>query len=495
MDHPHDKRSGEPDTYLPQGGDTIGPQARVQVRLGGTDAGPAPGANPSVGTPDTPAPPAPPPVIHRAGDAHPGEANPAAALTRLDGEPAVDTAQLLAAREAAEEAISRGQGQAVPYEDEGADLAQGREDHGGRNMAPEATPASKEAPADYLAAPHPYGPLASAGAGLEAETARMEVKEEANAAAVQQAESMSGADPERIDYERREFGQSQMNELRDDVAVGAPTGMTPLPEPAADVTAVFANVDQARAAIEALREIGIPAANISLVARDLGSRGEAVAMVDEVTPAGEGSFRRSNTALPNDEDLPETVQTQTPEAPAEIGRGGLARDEGEITRIQSPADPDIYSDFADSDADYRTEAGEGSAQTGEPVAGVDVNANLAGPDSTDADRVDAGRGAVAGGLFGGLTGLLAGLGALAIPGLGPIIAAGPLVGAITGLLAGGATGGIVGALLDAGVPQEHATAFAGRVAQGDVLVSVQTDTVTHDAVVRVLQTQGADEVH
>jgi hypothetical protein len=489
MDHPDDKRSGEPDTYLPQGGDATGPQSPAHVTLGGTDAGPAGGANPSVGTPSTPGPFAPPSVIHRAGDAHPGEANPAAALTRPDGEPAVDTAQLLAAREAAEVAISRGEGRAVPYEDEGAGLAQGRENQGGRNMAPDATPA------DYLAAPHPYGPLASAGAGLEAETARVEVKEEANAAAVQQAESMSGADPERSDYERREFGQSQMNELRDDVMVGAPTGMTPLPEPAADVTAAFSTVDQARAAIQALREIGIPAASISLVARDLGSRGEAVATVDEVTPAGEGSFRRSNTALPNDEDLPVTVQTQTPEAPAEISRGGLARDEGEITRIQSPADPDIYSDFADSDADYRTAAGEGSAQTGEPVAGVDVNANLAEPDTADTDHVDAGRGAVAGGLFGGLTGLLVGLGALAIPGLGPIIAAGPLVGAITGILAGGATGGIVGALLDAGVPHEHATALAGRVAQGAVLVSVQTDTVTHDAVVRVFQTHGADEVH
>jgi hypothetical protein len=487
MDQPDDKRSGEPDTYLPQGGDATGPQTPAHVTLGGTDAGPASGPNPSVGTPTTASPFTPPPVIHRAGDAHPGEANPAAAFTRPDGRP-LSTAELLAAREAAEEALSRGAGQAVPYADEGADLALAREEQGGRNMAPDAT----ATPADYLDAPHPYGPLASAGAGLEEDTVRMEVKDEANAAAVQQVESMSGADPAQTEYERDEFGQGQMNELRDDVAVGVPTGMTPLPTPAPDVTAVFATVDQARAAVEALREIGIPAANISLVARDLGSRDEAVATVDEVTPAGEGSFRRSNTALPNDEDLPATVLTQTPEAPAEIPRGGLARDEGEITRIQSPADPDIYSDFADSDADYRTTAGEGSAQTGGPVAGTDVNADLAGPETTTPDHVDAGRGLVAGGLFGGLTGLLVGLGALAIPGLGPIIAAGPLAGAITGILAGGATGGIVGALLDAGVPHDHAAALAGRVAGGDVLVSVQTDQVTHDAVVRALQTHGAE---
>jgi hypothetical protein len=490
MDQPDDKRSGEPYTYLPQGADATGPQTPEHVTLGGTDAGPAPAINPSVGTPSTPALSTPPPVIHRAGDAHPGEANPAAAFTRPDGRP-LSTAEMLAAREAAEEALSRGEGQPVPYEDEGRDLALAREDQGGRNMAPDATPT----PTDYLAAPHPYGPLASAGAGLEEDTVRMEVKEEANAAVIQQAESMSGADPERIDYERREFGQSQMQELRDDVIVGAMTGPTPPPEPAPDVTAVFAGIDQARAAIEALREIGIPADSISLVARDLGSRGEAVATVDEVTPAGEGSFRRSNTALPNDEDLPTTVLAQAPEAPATVPRGGLARDEGEITRIDSPADPDIYSDFAESDADYRTTAGEGSAQTGEPVAGTDVNVDRAGAAAEDAGHVDAGRGLVAGGIFGGLTGLLVGLGALAIPGLGPIIAAGPLAGAITGILAGGATGGIAGALLDAGVPDEHATALAGRVAGGDVLVSVQTDQVTHDAVVRTLQTHGAEEVH
>src|SRR4029079_12223537 len=135
-----------------------------------------------------------------------------------------------------------------------------------------------------------------------------------------------------------------------------------------------------------------------------------------------------------------------------------------------------------SDADYRTAAGEGSAQTGEPVAGVDVNANLAEPDTADTDHVDAGRGAVAGGLFGGLTGLLVGLGALAIPGLGPIIAAGPLVGALAGLLAGGATGGIVGALLDSGVPDAHANALGDLVARGAVLIVVRTDQLTHDAV-------------
>src|SRR5689334_10910490 len=80
---------------------------------------PAPGVNPAVGTPHVAEPPTPPPVIHRAGEGHPGEANPAAALTGARGEPTVSTAEFLAAREAAEEALSRTAG--PPYADTTAD--------------------------------------------------------------------------------------------------------------------------------------------------------------------------------------------------------------------------------------------------------------------------------------------------------------------------------------------------------------------------------------
>ncbi|HMA35230.1 MAG TPA: hypothetical protein VKY74_12245, partial [Chloroflexia bacterium] len=125
-----------------------------------------------------------------------------------------------------------------------------------------------------------------------------------------------------------------------------------------------------------------------------------------------------------------------------------------------------------------------------PDAGDPTAAAGAASASTE-PHVTAGRGA----MLGSLAGLLVGVAALAIPGLGPIIAAGPLVGAITGLLAGGATGGIVGALLDAGVTEDRAHALAGRVARGDVLLSVHTDHLTRAAVVQVLQAQGAEEVH
>ncbi|MGI8587528.1 MAG: hypothetical protein ACR2M0_07565 [Chloroflexia bacterium] len=134
-------------------------------------------------------------------------------------------------------------------------------------------------------------------------------------------------------------------------------------------------------------------------------------------------------------------------------------------------------------------AGEAEAQTGDVTAAQSLD-DAGGVDAEEG-HVGAGRGAI----FGGLAGLLVGLAALAIPGIGPIIAAGPLAAAVTGLIAGGITGGLVGALIDAGVPQEHAHTLAGRIEHGDVLVSVRTDQLTHGAVMRVLQANGAEEVH
>lgn len=90
----------------------------------------------------------------------------------------------------------------------------------------------------------------------------------------------------------------------------------------------------------------------------------------------------------------------------------------------------------------------------------------------------AGKGAATGGLIGGGAGLLAGLGMLAIPGLGPVVAAGWLastaVGAAIGAVAGGATGGLLGALKDAGHSDEDAHVYAEGVRRGGSLVSVRT---------------------
>jgi len=89
-------------------------------------------------------------------------------------------------------------------------------------------------------------------------------------------------------------------------------------------------------------------------------------------------------------------------------------------------------------------------------------------------------GAVTGGTLGGLGGLLLGLGALAIPGVGPIVAAGPIAAAITGALAGGAVGGLAGALVDYGVPEVEAKEYEEHVNGGDILVLVDDDEMKRD---------------
>jgi hypothetical protein len=84
-------------------------------------------------------------------------------------------------------------------------------------------------------------------------------------------------------------------------------------------------------------------------------------------------------------------------------------------------------------------------------------------------------GVAAGGTIGGTLGLLAGIGVLAIPGLGPFIAAGPIMGALAGLGAGGAVGGLVGALVGMGIPEYEAKRYEGHVKDGGIVLSVHCD--------------------
>src|SRR5207253_6326342 len=84
-------------------------------------------------------------------------------------------------------------------------------------------------------------------------------------------------------------------------------------------------------------------------------------------------------------------------------------------------------------------------------------------------------GVAAGGVLGGTLGLLAGIGTLAIPGLGPLIAAGPLVSALAGAGAGGAVGGLIGAMVGMGIPEYEAKRYEGRVKEGGILMSVHCD--------------------
>lgn len=100
-------------------------------------------------------------------------------------------------------------------------------------------------------------------------------------------------------------------------------------------------------------------------------------------------------------------------------------------------------------------------------------------------------GVTTGGVFGGLAGLLVGLGTLALPGIGPVLAAGPLIGALGGAAIGAATGGLLGALVDLGVPEEYATTYVAEIERGQVLLTVRTEHATPTQVREVLAGAGA----
>jgi hypothetical protein len=104
-------------------------------------------------------------------------------------------------------------------------------------------------------------------------------------------------------------------------------------------------------------------------------------------------------------------------------------------------------------------------------------------------------GAVAGGAVGGTLGLLAGIGALAIPGVGPLIAAGPIMAALAGMGVGGTVGGLVGLLVGMGIPEYEAKRYEGRVKNGGILLSVHCDNSEWvDKAKNILRTTGAEDI-
>ncbi len=104
-------------------------------------------------------------------------------------------------------------------------------------------------------------------------------------------------------------------------------------------------------------------------------------------------------------------------------------------------------------------------------------------------------GAATGGVLGGTLGLLVGIGALAIPGVGPLIAAGPLLAALSGVAAGVTVGGITGGLIGLGIPELEAKRYENRIAEGNILISIiahSGDDVT--LAKEVLKKAGAEDI-
>jgi hypothetical protein len=104
-------------------------------------------------------------------------------------------------------------------------------------------------------------------------------------------------------------------------------------------------------------------------------------------------------------------------------------------------------------------------------------------------------GAGTGAVVGGTLGWLAGIGALAIPGIGPFIAAGPIVAALAGVGVGGAVGGITGALIGMGIPEYEAKRYEGRIKEGGILLSVHSDNSEWTKKAKeVLERTGAQDI-
>jgi hypothetical protein len=104
-------------------------------------------------------------------------------------------------------------------------------------------------------------------------------------------------------------------------------------------------------------------------------------------------------------------------------------------------------------------------------------------------------GASAGGVLGGTLGWIAGIGALAIPGAGPFIAAGPIMAALSGAAVGAAVGGIAGGLIGLGIPEIEAKRYEGKVKAGNILISAHTETSEELTKAKDIFTQaGAEDI-
>ena len=104
-------------------------------------------------------------------------------------------------------------------------------------------------------------------------------------------------------------------------------------------------------------------------------------------------------------------------------------------------------------------------------------------------------GASTGGIIGGALGWIAGIGALAIPGVGPFIAAGPIMALLSGAAIGAAVGGVAGALVGMGIPELEAKRYEGKIAEGNILISVHTEDETQVAQAKeILANAGAQDI-
>jgi hypothetical protein len=155
-----------------------------------------------------------------------------------------------------------------------------------------------------------------------------------------------------------------------------------------------------------------------------------------------------------------------------------------------------------SNRDGVERATDAIVKAGHPAGDIPrlVPEGLGGPRATGTEKATkapegATTGAVSGATVGGVLGLLAGIGALAIPGVGPLIAAGPIVATLAGMGVGGAVGGVTGALIGMGIPEYEAKLYEGRLKKGGILFSVHCSTSEEvKRAKEILERTGAEDI-
>lgn len=139
----------------------------------------------------------------------------------------------------------------------------------------------------------------------------------------------------------------------------------------------------------------------------------------------------------------------------------------------------------------KSQGGQGpQGNYGSTGRGGGMVSGTGGSASTGMGGEDVSEGVTTGGTLGGLAGLLAGAGALAIPGIGPLLAAGP----IAGLLTGAVTGGVAGGLIDYGIPEQSGRRYEEQVKQGNILALVKTSEDKVNEAALIFRQNGATDV-
>ncbi|MGE5653774.1 MAG: hypothetical protein ACM3ZQ_05825 [Bacillota bacterium] len=219
------------------------------------------------------------------------------------------------------------------------------------------------------------------------------------------------------------------------------------------IVGVFHSFDRAERAVAELRTNGFMKNEISIVAQDQG-KGQGQR---QEQGQGQSKWRDNASAVMNND----------------VGRGAGVGMIGDV----NPGGTGLGMTAGSGAMTGATGmAANGGAMTGSGGAYGDQNIS---------------DGVTTGAVIGGAAGLLAGLGALAVPGVGPLLAAGPIAAALTG----GITGGLAGGLIDYGIPESESQRYQSQVKQGNIVAVIKANGEKVDQVAEVFRRHGASEVN